>query len=169
MRLVHLTAAFALAGAAGEGRAPYPGSPALALALTRPFDRMLFCELHPQALAGLRATLGRDKRAKVMALDGYTGLNAFVPPVERRGVERLTAVLAAAGLPDVLRVEFAADQPRADGPLVACGLLVVNAPFVLEAEMACLLPELVRQLAPTGRGGSRVLRIGARSQGDRGR
>ena len=87
----------------------YPGSPALALALARPLDRLLFCELHPAALARLRACVGRDRRAKVIALDGYTGLNAFIPPVERRGLvlidppfespdefERLTAALLAA-------------------------------------------------------------------------
>lgn len=195
----------ALAGAAAAGRAPYPGSPAIALALGRPFDRMLFCELHPAALAPLRALVGRDKRAKVMALDGYTGLNAFIPPLERRGVvlidppfeaadefdrladaclaawrkwragvllawfplkdrrgvERLTAALA--GLPDVLRLEFAVDRPTDGGPLVACGLVVVNAPFVLEAEMACLLPALARQLGPDGRGAARVVRLGAGS------
>ena len=72
----------ALAGRGGS----YPGSPALALALTRPLDRMLFCELHPDALASLRACVGRGRRAKVLALDGYTGLNAFIPPVERRGL-----------------------------------------------------------------------------------
>ena len=87
----------------------YPGSPAIALALTRPFDRLIFCELHRETLAALRSRVRRDKRAKVIALDGYQGLNAFIPPVERRGLvlvdppfeaedefERLgTAILAA--------------------------------------------------------------------------
>lgn len=73
-------------GAAARGVAPYPGSPALALKLLRPADRMIFCDLHPAALGALRACTGRDKRAKVVALDGYTGLKAFLPPVERRGL-----------------------------------------------------------------------------------
>jgi 23S rRNA (adenine2030-N6)-methyltransferase len=73
-------------GAAANGAAPYPGSPAIALALTRPVDRLLFCDLHPRALAQLRTVVGGDRRAKVMALDGYVGLKAFVPPVERRGL-----------------------------------------------------------------------------------
>ena len=76
----------ALVGAAARGEGFYPGSPALALAMLRPFDRMLFCDLHPEALKGLKACVGKDKRAKVIALDGYTGLNAFLPPVERRGL-----------------------------------------------------------------------------------
>jgi 23S rRNA (adenine2030-N6)-methyltransferase len=87
----------------------YLGSPAIAAALLRPQDRMLFCELHPEARRRLDARLGRDRRAKVIAIDGYVGLNAFVPPVERRGLVlidppfesptelgRLAAVLAAA-------------------------------------------------------------------------
>ena len=185
-----------LAGA-GATCARYPGSPALALALARPLDRLLFCELHPAALARLRTCVGRDRRAKVLALDGYTGLNAFIPPVERRGLvlidppfeapdeferltrallaahekwrdgvliawypikdrrggERLAAAISAAGIADALRLELAVARPVADGPLAANGLIVVNPPYVLEAEMACLLPALARQL---GRGEGRA-------------
>jgi len=43
----------AAVGAAARGEGFYPGSPALALAMLRPFDRMLFCDLHPEALKGL--------------------------------------------------------------------------------------------------------------------
>ncbi len=81
----------------------------LALALTRPFDRLIFCEVHPAAATALRRCVGRDKRAKVIERDGYMGLNAFIPPVERRGVvlidppfeadnefERLAAAVAGA-------------------------------------------------------------------------
>ncbi len=195
----------ALVGAAAGGRAPYPGSPALAQALTRPLDRMVFCELHPDTLAALRRAVGRDKRARTVAIDGYAGLNAFIPPPERRGlvlvdppfeapdewerlhravlaalrkwrdgtlmvwvpvkerrgVERLSAALAAAA-PDVLRLELSLGPPAADGPLVASALLVVNPPYVLEAEMACLLPALARQLGPdNSRGAWSIDRIGA--------
>lgn len=170
-------------------RGTYPGSPALAMALLRPADRMLFCELHPAAAARLRTFVGRDRRAKVMVLDGYVGLNAFIPPVERRGLvlldppfeaaqefsklaealvaahakwrdgmfmawypikdrreaERLASRVAAAA-PEVLRLELAVGTQATDGPLVANGLIVVNPPYTLESEMACLLPELHRQL-----------------------
>lgn len=193
---------FALAKPA-RVKASYPGSPAIALALTRPFDRMIFCELHPAALGALKACVGRDSRAKIVALDGYIGLNAFIPPVERRGLvlidppfeaedefdrltaallaahakwpegvvlawypikdrrggERMAAAIAAAAIPDVLRLELRIDAPSPEGPLVASGLVVVNPPYILEAEMACLLPELARQLG-RGRGDARVGRIG---------
>lgn len=64
----------------------YPGSPMLALQLTRPADRLIFCELHPGGAAILRTNLGRVARAKVVGIDGYRALNAFVPPPERRGL-----------------------------------------------------------------------------------
>jgi 23S rRNA (adenine2030-N6)-methyltransferase len=71
------------------GEAPpafYPGSPVLAQQLSRRQDRLIFCELHPKAYAALAENIGRDKRAKAIHIDGYTGLKAYVPPVERRGV-----------------------------------------------------------------------------------
>ncbi|WP_158809509.1 23S rRNA (adenine(2030)-N(6))-methyltransferase RlmJ [Beijerinckia sp. L45] len=181
----------AIVGAAARGEGFYPGSPALALALLRPFDRMLFCDLHPAALEALKTCVGRDKRAKVIALDGYIGLNAFLPPIERRavilidppfesenefetlaaslvaawrkwrdgvfvawypikdrrGVELLASRLREAGMA-ALRLEFQVDAPQPDQRLSANGLIVINPPFALEAEAACLLPALVRQLAP---------------------
>jgi 23S rRNA (adenine2030-N6)-methyltransferase len=64
----------------------YPGSPAIAAALLRQNDRMIFCEAHPEVVQSLKANLGRDKRAKIIAIDGFIGLKAYVPPVERRGL-----------------------------------------------------------------------------------
>jgi 23S rRNA (adenine2030-N6)-methyltransferase len=64
----------------------YPGSPAIALALTRPQDRLVFCELHPEERSALAATVGRDRRVKVMEIDGWTALKAQLPPPERRGL-----------------------------------------------------------------------------------
>lgn len=64
----------------------YPGSPALAAALLRKQDRMIFCDAHPEAAAALASHLGRDKRAKIIEIDGFMGLGAFVPPIERRGL-----------------------------------------------------------------------------------
>ena len=64
----------------------YPGSPALAQWILRPEDRLTLCELHPDDVAALKANVGRDKRVKVLASDGYAALNALVPPPERRGL-----------------------------------------------------------------------------------
>ena len=64
----------------------YPGSPVLAAKLLRQTDRIALCELHPQDARTLRAAMRRDERVKVVEIDGYTGLNAFTPPPERRGL-----------------------------------------------------------------------------------
>jgi 23S rRNA (adenine2030-N6)-methyltransferase len=64
----------------------YPGSPRLTQALLRSDDRAIFCELHAQDAALLRANLGRDRRLKVVEIDGYIAWNAYVPPKERRGL-----------------------------------------------------------------------------------
>jgi 23S rRNA (adenine2030-N6)-methyltransferase len=64
----------------------YPGSPLLAQSLLRPQDRLVACELEPRAAASLVAALRGDRRAKALAIDGWTALRAYVPPKERRGL-----------------------------------------------------------------------------------
>ncbi|CAN0463907.1 unnamed protein product, partial [Phaeothamnion confervicola] len=66
--------------------AHYPGSPALVRTLMRSQDRLIACELEPQASAALARNFGRDPRAKALAIDGWTALAAYVPPKERRGL-----------------------------------------------------------------------------------
>jgi len=87
----------------------YPGSPLIARALLRPQDRLVACEVEPSARKQLIDSLRRDAQARVVDLDGWTALPAFVPPNERRGLvlidpsfeasdefERLAAGFAAA-------------------------------------------------------------------------
>lgn len=69
-----------------NGPLAYPGSPEIARHLTRAQDRMIFIEKHPQDAARLEASVAGDRRAKVIRIDGWTGLKAYVPPVERRGL-----------------------------------------------------------------------------------
>jgi 23S rRNA (adenine2030-N6)-methyltransferase len=64
----------------------YPGSPLIARALLRPQDRITACELEPTAHKELVAALRRDTQARVVKIDGWTALPAYVPPQERRGV-----------------------------------------------------------------------------------
>jgi 23S rRNA (adenine2030-N6)-methyltransferase len=64
----------------------YPGSPMLARAFLRERDRLVACELEPSAAAALAANLRKDRRCKAIAIDGWTALNAYIPPKERRGL-----------------------------------------------------------------------------------
>lgn len=170
--------------------AQYPGSAWIAKALLRRQDRMLLCELHPRAFANLKAILDSEPRAKLFEMDGYMGLRAFVPPIERRGlvlidppfeqpdelqiafeaiekawrkwmngiyvlwypVKNASAAAAFAtefarhSIKRVLRLELQIDPPMLQGPLARCGMIIINPPFRLEAEMKILLPWLARTL-----------------------
>ncbi len=64
----------------------YPGSPALAQKLLRPQDKIALNELHERDCLLLRRNFGRDNRVRIASMDGYTALNAWTPPVERRGL-----------------------------------------------------------------------------------
>ena len=66
--------------------AAYPGSPLIARALLRPQDRLTACEVEPKARKRLIEALRRDTQARVVDLDGWMALPAFVPPKERRGL-----------------------------------------------------------------------------------
>ena len=70
----------------------YPGSPEIARRLTRTQDRLIFVEKHPRDFLHLEETMKRDRRAKVLPLDGWTALRANVPPRReaRPGVDRPT-------------------------------------------------------------------------------
>jgi 23S rRNA (adenine2030-N6)-methyltransferase len=183
--------AVAALNAGGKLRA-YPGSPLITQSLLRSQDRLIACELEPRSAASLAATLRGDRRAKVLTMDGWTGLGAFVPPKERRGLvlidppfedtadfERLSGALSAAhrkwptgiymlwypikerraadrlarrlgelAIPNVLRCELTLGPPDGQGGLVGSGLIVVNPPFTLQADLRVFMPALGRTLSP---------------------
>ncbi len=73
----------------GEAPAPltrYPGSPWIARHLFRKQDRLTAVELHPDDAAALAEQFAGDIQTRVIALDGWLALGAFVPPKERRGL-----------------------------------------------------------------------------------
>jgi 23S rRNA (adenine2030-N6)-methyltransferase len=185
--------------------AAYPGSPLIARAMLRPQDRLTACEIEPGARKQLIDALRRDTQARVVDLDGWTALSAFVPPKERRGLvlidppfeqrdefERLADGFAAAfrkwptgsyllwypvksrraadalarqvaqaaetvrPAGKCLRLEFSVAPQLADGPLASTGLLMVNPPWTLAAELKTILPELEK---PLGQGGAGRFRL----------
>jgi 23S rRNA (adenine2030-N6)-methyltransferase len=198
-----LLAPYLDAVAACNGPGPlttYPGSPVLARAFLRAQDRLIACELEPSAAAALARNLAGDLRSKAVTIDGWTALNAYVPPKERRGLvlvdpayeqagdfARLAQALAAAhrkwangtylvwypikertapdalarrlrnsGMAKILRAELSVDAARAGGRLAACGLIVINPPWMLAGELATLLPELAAALSGASGGAHRV-------------
>lgn len=64
----------------------YPGSPAIARQLLRPRDRMVLMELHTTEIRLLRKYFAGDRQVQVHHRDGYEGLPALVPPLEKRGL-----------------------------------------------------------------------------------
>ena len=64
----------------------YPGSPALVCAWLRRADRLVACELEPSAQATLSSNFHGDRRVKIVAIDGWQALSAYIPPRERRGL-----------------------------------------------------------------------------------
>ncbi len=184
----------------------YPGSPLIARALLRPQDRLVACELEPKARKQLIRALHNDPQGRVVDLDGWTALPAFVPPNERRGLvlidppfenrdefarladgfaaahakwptgiymlwypvkeRRATEALAdgvarianAGGGGDAkcLRVEFSVAPQTPDAGLVSTGLLIVNPPWTLAAELKAILHELEKPLGQGGAGRFRV-------------
>ena len=183
----------------------YPGSPLIARALLRPQDRMVACEVAPAPRKQLIDALRRDEQARVVDLDGWTALPAFVPPNERRGLvlidppfeqpdefdrlarafaesfakwptgiymlwypvknrratdtlaRQVAAASAAKGATDkCLRLEFSVAPATEGQGLVSSGLLIVNPPWTLAAELRTVLPELQK---PLGQGGAGRFRL----------
>jgi len=81
----------------------YPGSPALAAALTRPQDRLAFVELHPDDQGALRRRFVNDRRVGIHHGDGYAALKSLLPPPERRGLVLIDPPYEAGDETTVLR------------------------------------------------------------------
>lgn len=143
----------------GSPRPRYPGSPMLALALMRPQDRLIASELEPGAASALSAVLRPDRRAKAVAIDGWTALQAYIPPKERRGLvlidppyerpdefPRLVTALAAAHgkWPTGIYLAWYPIKDREGPDMLARAIRRQGVPKVLRSEL------LIR---PSGSGG----------------
>jgi 23S rRNA (adenine2030-N6)-methyltransferase len=71
---------------ARHGDRIYPGSPGIIREMLRRQDRGVFVELHPADHAVLSGRFNAVANIKVMHLDGWTALNALIPPKEKRGL-----------------------------------------------------------------------------------
>lgn len=82
------------------------------------------------------------------------GIYALWYPVkDRKAVAKFHDALAQSGIAKVLRAELmirgVSDEPRLDG----CGMIIVNPPFVLEAELREILPALAQFLGEDAEAG----------------
>jgi 23S rRNA (adenine2030-N6)-methyltransferase len=64
----------------------YPGSPRLMQALLRADDRLICCELLPEAANALRRLFRSDPRVSVHERSGWEALGSLLPPPEKRGL-----------------------------------------------------------------------------------
>ncbi len=64
----------------------YPGSPAIAAAVLRGYDRLVACELHPEDAAALKREFNHMPGVSVHERDGFEALRAFLPPPEKRAL-----------------------------------------------------------------------------------
>jgi 23S rRNA (adenine2030-N6)-methyltransferase len=81
----------------GGGLTVYPGSPLIAANLLRRNDVLIANELHPEDASVLKSVFAKDRRVKVMTLDGWTALKALLPPNERRGLVLIDPPFEAPG------------------------------------------------------------------------
>ncbi len=72
----------------------------------------------------------------------------WYPITERAAPDALARRLRKLAVPNVLRCELGLGPPREGAGLVGSGLIVVNPPFTLEADLQILMPALARILSP---------------------
>jgi len=78
-----------------------------------------------------------------------TGIYMLWYPIKtREPPDALARRLQRLGIAKMLRCEMILHPPHADAGLAGSGLILINPPFTLEADLRILLPALVRVLAP---------------------
>jgi 23S rRNA (adenine2030-N6)-methyltransferase len=78
-----------------------------------------------------------------------TGIYLMWYPIKERGGPDATARrLKRLGVPEILRCEVLLGSPRADAGLVGSGLIIVNPPFPLQADLRSFMPVLAQLLSP---------------------
>lgn len=76
----------------------------------------------------------------------------WYPVVERRRAERMIEALLATGIRRIERYELGREPDRDGHGMTASGMVVINPPFVLSAQMATALPWLAERLGDDGGG-----------------
>lgn len=80
----------------------------------------------------------------------------WYPVKDLQQVKRFTDMLADTGIPKILRTELMIRSPSSDPRLDGTGMIIVNPPFTLEAELRTILPALSKILSEQPNAGFRV-------------
>ena len=80
----------------------------------------------------------------------------WYPPKDPAEARRFAAALEASAIPKILRAELTIRQPSTPPRLFGTGMIIVNPPYPLEAELRVLLPALADILADENRGDWRL-------------
>lgn len=80
----------------------------------------------------------------------------WYPVKDIQQLRRFTDMLADTGIPKILRTELMIRAPSAEPRLDGTGMIIVNPPFTLEAELQTILPALSKILSDEPNAGFRV-------------
>ena len=80
----------------------------------------------------------------------------WYPLKEPKERDAFIGMLAETEIARMLRVELTVQAPAHPARLFGTGMIIVNPPFTLEAELGVLLPAVAEALADGGKGGVRV-------------
>ncbi len=80
----------------------------------------------------------------------------WYPLKEPKERDAFIGMLAETEIARMLRVELTVQAPAHPARLFGTGMIIVNPPFTLEAELGVLLPAVAEALADAGKGGVRV-------------
>jgi 23S rRNA (adenine2030-N6)-methyltransferase len=174
----------------------YPGSPAIAQKMLRRGDKLWLYELHPTDFKLLKDNFANDKRVRCEQSDGFQGVIAKMPPMERRGlvlidppyeikedyqrcvdtlkqahkrfatgcfalwypvvkrkrIDQLESSLRNSGIRNIQLFELSQSVDSDEFGMTAAGMIVINPPWTLFAEMKTCLPWLAERLGKSGEG-----------------
>lgn len=168
----------------------YPGSPLLTQTQLRAQDRLFLHELHSTDCRLLKEAMGRDRRIKIIEEDGFKGMQALLPPPDRRAlvlidpsyeiksdyqlavrqlieahkrfatgtyvlwypvvlrqrVDELERTLQKSGIKNIQLFELGIAPDSMEHGMTASGMILINPPWTLWAELEKALPYLAQRL-----------------------
>ncbi len=101
-----------------------------------------------------------DKAVRRFASGVYA---LWYPVVERERIRRMEKKLRNSGIPAIQQFELGFSRDENAPGMTASGMIVINPPYTLKAEMESVLPWLAQQLGQNGNGHFRCEQLTAES------